>query len=165
VAATPGSVAANTQAGTTFPSSAGISNDQVVALINQSGILNLSPSDAANFFPGGVPTAQGYASLLASIASKESDYNPNDITSNDVGNTDSVGLLSLSPQDSVARQLGYSEQGLLNPSNNIQAGIQILMNQIQSGGCISCGSSGNWKGGAAYWSTLRSSATNNGNGG
>jgi len=147
-----GNVAELTKAGTSFPNQSW--NDYALQQVSNSGLLNLSPSDASNYFPNGV-TAQGYVSLLASIASRESGFNPND-SMLDVNNTNSVGLLSLSYTDSEAKAAGYSEQDLKDPYKNIEIGVKILKRTIKNGNVISGkNSSGNWTGATAYWSTLR----------
>ncbi len=149
-----GSISSLSLAGTTFPASSGITNDQALQMIQQSGILDGPiPSDAAKYFPGGVPTAQGYVNLLASIANSESGFNPNDNINHsqgtDVGNTYSEGLFSLTPTDSAVKALGFnSDAALANPVNNTQAAINILKNQIQTTGTVA-GTASNH-----YWGPL-----------
>ena len=156
-----GNVASLTKQGTTFPDAGW--NTYALQQINQSGLLDLSPSDVAIYFPNsnGKPTAQDYLNLIASMANKESGFDPNNTYYEKTMAKNSVGLLQLSADDAVVKNLGYSEQDLKNPYNNIQAGVQILKNQIQSGGCITC-TNGTYQNGAtkysgasAYWSTLR----------
>ncbi len=165
-----GSIAKDSLSGLTFPPSSGVTNDQVLNMINQSGILNGPiPSDAAQFFPGGVPTAQGYANLLASIAKSESGFNPNDniVAQKKDGSSSFVseGLFSLSNNDpavvALARQQGVPisinsagqpivpDSFLANPQNNTQASINILKNQIQNSKSITGGSN------TGYWGPLR----------
>ena len=148
-----GSISSNALNGLTFPPRSGLSNDQVLQMINDSGILDLpTPSDSTQYFAGGIPTAEGYLSLLAGIANSESGFNPNDGMNHaayDVGHTYSEGLFSLTPTDAIVQRLGYgSDAALADPANNTQAAIAILQNQIQSTGSIA-GSPGNH-----YWGPL-----------
>ena len=148
------SVADLAQNGEVFPNQSW--NDYALQQVKASGLANLTPSDAAKYFPDGKVTAEGYVNLLAGIANKESGFNPNNTYYEKTMGYNSVGLLQLSATDKAARNLGYSEQDLKDPYKNIQVGVQIMKDQIQSGGVISGqDSSGKWIGGSAYWSTLR----------
>jgi len=141
------------KAGTTLPNKSW--NDYLLQQINTSGLLGLTPSDASRYFPSGI-TAEGYQKLLSSVISKESGFNPNDVFYEKTMGKNSVGLFSLSYDDPEVQALGYSEQDLKDPYKNIQAGVQIFKNRVQTGGVISGkNSSGNWVGGTSYWSTLR----------
>ncbi len=144
-----GSIAANAKAGMTFPDESW--NAAALEAIKNSGILNLSPADAARYFPGGVPTAQGYLSILASIAKSESGFNPSDGLDHsqgyDVGNTYSVGLFSF-----TGGEWGYSEAELGNPYNSIDAAVKQLNFQITNSGSIA-GGSGTGRTGH-YWGPL-----------
>lgn len=151
-----GSIAKNAVAGITFPDQSW--NSAALQEIQNSGILMLTPSDAAKFFPNGTPTAEGYVSLLASIAKSESAFNPNDNTTahrkDGSSAFSSEGLLSLSVGDSavqaLAAQKGVSPQEIINnPITNIQAGVAILKNQVQSRGTITGGAT------TGYWGPLR----------
>jgi hypothetical protein len=130
-------------------------NDYALQQVQAAGLSNLTPADAAKYFPDGQPTDQGWVNLLAKIAQKESGFNPQD-SMLDVNNTNSVGLLSLSANDPEVRALGYTEADLKDPYKNLQAGIAIMKRTIQNGGVISGqDSSGRWIGATSYWSTLR----------
>ncbi|MEI7777175.1 MAG: pilin [bacterium] len=149
------SVADYATSGKGFPSSSGLTNEQALDLVNQSGIMDvpLSDEDKAKYFPDGNVTAQGYVNLLAGIANSESGFNPNDNIDHsqgtDVGNTYSEGLYSLSTGDSAVKKLGYdSDAALADPTNSTQAALAILKNQIQSTGSIAGNSSNH------YWGPL-----------
>lgn len=151
-----GSIAANTQAGNGFPNSDW--NSAASEAIKSSGILDLPASDAAKYFPDGKVTAEGYVSLLASIAKTESGFNAADNTTahakDGKSSFSSEGLLSLSVGDSavknLAAQKGVSPQDIINdPVTNIQAGVAILKSQVQKSGTITGGSS------SGYWGPLR----------
>ncbi len=157
-----GNIAQNSLAGSTFPAGSGVTNAQVLNLINQSGLTGLSPSDASNYFPNGQITAQDYESLLASVADSESGFNPQDNTNGKTvdyidPNTGqpvySEGLFSLSTTDpavtALANQYGITPQQVIsNPLYNTQAAINILKTQIQKTGSIA----GN--AGIHYWGPL-----------
>lgn len=127
-------------------------NAYALQKIEESGLLNLSPSDAAKYFPDGNVTAQGYADLMARIAKSESGFRANDNGDHsqgyDVGSTYSVGLFSLTESDKLVRERGYSEADLLDPYKNIDAAIAIMANQVRKTGTIR-GSSDNH-----YWGPL-----------
>lgn len=115
-------------------------NEYALQKIEESGLLNMSPSDAAKYFPDGNITAQGYADLMARIAKSESSFNPRDNGDHsqgyDVGSTYSVGLFSLTDTDRLVKAKGYSEQDLLDPYKNIDAAISIMANQVRTTGSI-----------------------------
>ncbi|MFA6464047.1 MAG: hypothetical protein WCV55_03515 [Candidatus Paceibacterota bacterium] len=160
-----GSIAKSSVAGTTFPTKSGITNEEVISWVNQSGItsLPLSDADKAKYFPGGTVTAAGYASLLASIAKSESGFNPNDNTNNShVDYYDkttgkpvySVGLFSLSVEDpvviAVAKKYKVTAQDVLSsPTYNTQAAVTILKNQVEKQKSIAGGAT------TGYWGPLR----------
>ena len=145
-----GTIAQNSQSGLTFPNEDW--NAYALQQVQNSGLLELNPSDVATYFPDGQVSAQGYVSLLAGIAKSESNFNTNDNVDHshgtDVGNTYSVGLFSLTHTDSAWQRLGYSESDLADPQKQINAAVNILQNQISNTGSIS-GSSSNH-----YWGPL-----------
>ncbi len=145
-----GDIADGTQSGTDFPTDGanGLPTDMnayTLQQIQDSGILNLSPSDAAKYFPDGTVTAQGYVSLLANIANSESGFNPSDNTTahsqDGSSNFSSEGLYSLSVGDNavqgLAAKYGVTPQQIIDdPKYNTQAAIIILKNQISDTGSI-----------------------------
>lgn len=139
------SIAESTRLGMGFPNQDW--NSFALQEVRNSGLLNLNPSDAARYFPNG-PSAEGYVSLLASIAQSESSFNPTDNLDHsagyDVGTTYSVGLFSLSEGDREVRNLGFSETDLGNPYNSIQAAVDILERQIRNTGTINGGNNPYW---------------------
>lgn len=139
-----GSIATQALMGASFPTKSGLTDEQVERMIMDAHLLDLSPSDAATYFAGGVPTVEGYRSLLAAIANSESGFNPNSNINHsqgtDVGNTYSEGLFSLTPTDGAVRSLNGGvvppDSKLADPVFNAQAAINILKNQIQKEGSI-----------------------------
>lgn len=68
----------------------------------------------------------------------------------------SRGLFQLSYESS----LGYScpiqtPEDLHKPFYNINCAVRIMNRWVKSDNCVSCKSSGKWRGGARYWSVLR----------
>ncbi len=147
----PGSIVANTQAGLMFPNQEW--NATLVQEIKDSGIMNLSPSDSAKYFPNGNPTAEQWASLFVSIANKETTgFNPKDNTVEHKldGNSSfsSEGLFSLSVGDpevkAVARNNGVTPQDVLgDPTLSIKSSVQIMKRTINDNGYIG-GPKGYW---------------------
>ena len=152
-----GTIANNTMNGISFPTSSGLTDDEVKQMIINSGILNGPvPTDSSKYFPDGVPTVDGYKNLFAAIANSESGFNPNDNINHaqgtDVGNTYSEGLFSLTPTDSAVKALNGGavppDSTLADPKFNTQAAINIMKNQIEKTGSIA-GTAGK-----AYWGPL-----------
>ena len=155
-----GAVIASTPAGATVDTSRGFANktwnDYALQQVQASGLMNLNPVDAAKYFPDGNITAQGWVNIISGITKEESNYNPNNVFYENTMGKNSVGLLQLSYDDGVVKNLGYSEQDLKDPIKNLQAGIQIFADQVRKDNVISgTNSNGKWVGGSAYWSTLR----------
>jgi hypothetical protein len=119
--------------------------------IETSGLNDLSPSDAAKFFPNGQPSTEGWLRVFEEVIERESSFNPNTKWFETKHGYNSVGLLQLSEADTIVKNKGYSEADLTDPYKNIDAGVDIFKFLVQRDGCISCGT----KGGAAYWSVLR----------
>jgi hypothetical protein len=154
-----GTIAQNSLKGLSFPSTSGLTDAQVVNLVNQYGLANLplTEADRQRYFPGGTVTAEGYKSLFAAITNSESGFNPLDGTPGhrngyDVGNTYSEGLLSLSVGDgavkNIARKYGVSAQEVINnPAYNMEAGVIIMTAQVKKTGSISYPK--------GYWGPLR----------
>ncbi len=127
-------------------------NAYALEQIRASGILDLPiPSDASSYFPNGIPTAEGYLSIMATLAERESGGQAvparylEKFTDNGTP-VYSVGLLSLSWQDLEARKYGYSNSDLENPYNNIKVGTEIMTRQIRNNGNLGSLSK--------YWSTF-----------
>jgi hypothetical protein len=119
--------------------------------IESSGLNNLSPADAAKFFPNGTPTTDGWLRIFEEVIERESSFQPGNVYYETGLGYNSVGLLQLSQGDSIVKRKGYSEADLKDPYKNIDAGVDIFTYLVKRDGCISCGT----KGGAAYWSVLR----------
>ncbi len=133
--------------------------------IKSSGLLDLPiPKDASTYFPDGVPTAEGYLSIMAAIAQRESGGQaaPARYLETKIGDgtTYSVGLMSLTPGDLGTGNMTYSD--LENPYNNIKVAVGIMDNLIKTDGVISGPPDPNrpsaraaGTGMSAYWSTFK----------
>lgn len=126
--------------------------------IEASGLTNLSPSDAARFFPGGQPTTDGYVRLFEEMIARESGFNPNNTFPEPGLGYNSVGLFQLSAVDFNNK---YTEEQLKDPYTNLKLGIDRFKTLVEKGGCIACGNTGSasQSGAAAYWSVLREPAS------
>ena len=135
-------------------------NTYALAQINAVGLANIPVSDAASFFPNGIPTPEGYLSIMATIAQRESGGQAKPAryleTKIGAGNTYSVGLMSLTPGDYGTGNMTYDD--LEDPYNNIRVAVGImgmLLNKyhIISGPPASGTPAGT--GLSAYWSTFK----------
>ncbi|MEI8337822.1 MAG: pilin [bacterium] len=157
-----GNIATDALNGMTFPSGSGVTNQQMLDFVNNSGILsaNLSAEDKLKYFPDGNVTAQGYVNLLAAIANSESGFNPNDNTTQHLKDAkasfSSEGLFSLSVGDpaviSIARDKGITPQDVINnPTYNAQAAVNIMTSQVKANQSTGNGISVS----NGYWGPLR----------
>lgn len=134
------------------------------------GLMEKTPSDIAIFcknYPN-LSTADKknfWLYLISSMSEKESSHNPatkyteafNDHNGNKVV---SRGLLQLSIESGNAYGCGFkNENELHDPYKNLDCGMRILNRWVAGDGRIAGQVSGSWRGGARYWSVLRS--TNN----
>ncbi len=130
-------------------------NAYALEQIRSSGILDLPvPDDAGMYFPGGIPSAEGYLSIMAAIAQRESGGQaaPPRYLETKIGDGTkySVGLMSLTPGDRGTGNMTYED--LENPYNNIRVAVGLMQYLIKEDGTIS----GNSKRGMSrYWSTIR----------
>jgi hypothetical protein len=129
---------------------------QIIAV----GLPNIPVRDAAVFFPGGTPTAQGYLSIMAAIAKRESGglAKPPRYLEDKIGagNTYSVGLMSLTPGDYGTGGMTYDD--LENPYNNIRVAVGIMGMLLRKHGVISGPPASGTPAGtglSAYWSTFK----------
>jgi hypothetical protein len=133
----------------------------LMELIAESGLTGMSPSDAAKYFPNG-GTAEEWTSLFVDIIKRESNFNPNltykeSFTDRNGNPVISTGLMQISQESARAYGFpGITTEQLKDPKTNMQVGVAIMKKWVAQDGCVSCkDSSGKWRGGARYWSTLR----------
>ena len=126
-----------------------------------SPLTSLVPGDIAAFCPGYAGlSADGRAdfwrALVTAIARPESDFRT-DASLWELGNLNqfSIGLLQLSFTDRASGCDFNNEADLADPARNLACGARILNRLVSNDGVIGGGSAEN-RGGARYWSTLRS---------
>jgi len=130
------------------------------------GLLSTTPSDYKDFCPqySGMSHAERknfWVHLLSSMAQFESNFNPSlsyreafrDSSGNRVV---SRGLLQISIESGNAYGCGFRSNADLNdPYKNLNCGLRILNRWVSSDKRIAGYVGGAWKGGARYWSVLR----------
>jgi hypothetical protein len=113
---------------------------------------NLSADDKKNF----------WVYLISAMSEKESNHNPasqyteafNDQNGNRVV---SRGLLQISIESGNAYGCGFkNESELHDPYKNLDCGLRILNRWLGQDGRLAGRVNGAWRGGARYWSVLRS---------
>ena len=135
-------------------------NAYAIQQITIADLPSIPVRDAAVFFPTGTPTAQGYLSIMAAIAKRESGgmaKPPRYLeTKIGAGNTYSVGLMSLTPGDYGTGSLTYDD--LENPYNNIRVAVGIMGVLLRKYNVISGPPASGTPAGtglSAYWSTFK----------
>jgi hypothetical protein len=128
-----------------------------LAAVQDAGLEFLNPTDAKSFCPNGM-SAHNWVHLLAAMAKYESGFNPNQEYKESFTNGGapiiSTGLLQISLASGNGYGCGFSSTNdIKDPQKNLKCGTKILKKWVSSDGVIS--SSKN-KGGARYWSVLRS---------
>ncbi|MES2224007.1 MAG: hypothetical protein V4469_03710 [Patescibacteria group bacterium] len=127
-------------------------NDYTMQMVQKYGLDQMNPSDAEKYFPDGQVTAEGWVSLLASMAVTEAgaNFNPSPKPFYESDGQVSLGLFGLSTNDSVVQKLGYTTQSSLeNPYHSIEAAVITMKNQINSTGSVQ-GAAGS----KHYWGPL-----------
>jgi len=113
------------------------------------------------YCPNGM-TQRNYTHLLAAIAKHESNFNPSLIYKESFRNgrgeyVISTGLHQVSYESSRGYGFpGITTQDLKDPYLNIAVAAAILKKLVSRDGVLSEYRDGRWRGGSAYWSTLRS---------
>ncbi len=134
-----------------------------------SNLLDIDPTDASEFCPrySQFATSQKkefWSYLLSAMAKYESSFNPNttyreafkDAKGNQVI---SRGLLQLSIESSQAYGCGIKDPlELHDPYVNLSCGIRILNRWMGRDERIAGKVDGAWRGGARYWSVLRTTS-------
>ncbi|MGZ3694808.1 MAG: transglycosylase SLT domain-containing protein [Bdellovibrionota bacterium] len=116
---------------------------------------NLNLSDKKNF----------WVYMLSAMSERESGQDPaqtykesfNDAKGNSVIST---GLLQISIESANSYGCGFTSQSqLTDPERNLACGLKILNRWIGQDGLVSGKSGTAWRGGARYWSTLRTGSS------
>ncbi|WP_413582130.1 transglycosylase SLT domain-containing protein [Bdellovibrio sp. HCB288] len=130
-------------------------------------LLDVKPADATTFCPkynslSYQERKEFWTYLMSQMVKYESNFKPataytesfNDSKGNRVV---SRGLLQLSIESGNAYGCGFkSASEVHDPYKNLACGIRILNRWMERDGRIAGKVSGSWKGGARYWSVLRS---------
>jgi len=98
-----------------------------------------------------------WATLIVAMSRFESKYDPTAIYPESFG-VDSIGLLQLSYENETyyrLERLDRSARSLEDPLVNIRCGVKILAVLVKRDGVIASGTGSSSRGGARYWSTLR----------
>lgn len=124
-----------------------------LAAVQNEGLASLSPADGKSFCANGM-SDHNWVNLLASMTKYESDFDPNQVyVEKGLGGQHSVGLLQLSLTDRAYGCAFSTESDIKDPTKNLQCAAKILKKLVGQDGVIS---NSNNRGGARYWSTLRS---------
>lgn len=132
-------------------------------------ILDVVPADAQTFCPkySSLSYEQRkdfWAYLMSAMVRYESNFKPEVQYQEDFKDSTgkyviSRGLLQLSIESSKGYQCGISDANELHdPYKNLSCGIRILDRWLDRDGRIAGQVSSSWKGGARYWSVLRSTS-------
>jgi hypothetical protein len=112
---------------------------------------NLNISDKKNF----------WVYMLSAMSERESAQNPATTYTESFKDVNgkyvvSTGLLQISIESANGYGCGFTSQSqLTDPERNLACGIRILNRWIGGDGVVSGKSGSGWRGGARYWSTLR----------
>jgi len=132
-------------------------------------LLTTRVSDAKEFCPQYGSLSQEekknfWVYLLSAVAQLESNFNPSQtyreaFTDGSGNRVMSRGLLQLSYESGNAYGCGFSSQSSVHNSyKNLSCGLRILNRWVVNDGRIAGKLGGTWRGGARYWSVLRTSS-------
>lgn len=120
-------------------------------------------SDEFSFCPNGL-TPRNWVHLLAAMAKYESGFDPKkeyreNFTGRDGKRIISTGLFQISLSSGNGYGCGFKTQAdLKDPFQNIRCAVKILTKWVPKDGVVAAGGSNSTaKGGARYWSVLRTS--------
>jgi hypothetical protein len=133
-------------------------------------ILAKNPADIASFCPNYANLSTGdkknfWVYMLSSMSERESAQNPNSTYTESFNDAKgnpviSTGLLQISLESANSYGCGFTSQNqLTDPERNLACGIRILNRWIGNDGVVTGRSGTAWRGGARYWSTLRSTSS------
>lgn len=141
--------------------------DHVVSLLDVSPMLSVLPEDINEFCPkfrsfNHSQKIEFYAQLISIVAKRESGYRPETKYQEDFKDSHgnwviSRGLLQISQESANSYGCGITKAEMLhNPRINLSCGIRILERWIIKDRRLAGKVAGKWRGGARYWSVLRS---------
>lgn len=133
-------------------------------------LLSANPKDAALYCPNYknlniLQREDFWIYLLSAMVRYESNFNTNatykeSFTDANGKNVISRGLLQLSIESSRGYSCGFvNEAEIHNPLKNLSCGLRILNKWISKDNYIGSKVVSSWKGGARYWSVLRSNGS------
>ena len=131
-------------------------------------LLDVIPADQTTFCPrysslSYAQRKQYWTFLISSMVRFESNFKPEVAYTENFNDSNgrkvvSRGLLQISIESGNAYGCGFkTTQDLHDPKKNLSCGIRILNRWLGRDGRIAGKVSGSWRGGARYWSVLRSS--------
>lgn len=129
-------------------------------------LIAKNPADIANFCPNYANLSKAdkrnvWVYLISGMSERESAHNPNTTykeSFNDAkGNpVISAGLLQISVESANSYGCGFKNtEELKDPKRNLACGLRILNKWLGNDGVVSGKVGSSWKGGARYWSVLR----------
>lgn len=130
-------------------------------------MLDVIPADSATFCPNYKNLSydqrkQFWIFLMSAMVRYESNFNTNTTYTESFADSSgnrvvSRGLLQISIESGNAYGCGFkASSDLHDPQKNLSCGVRILDRWVGRDGRIA-GNVGGWKGGARYWSVLRTS--------
>lgn len=137
--------------------------DASLAAVLASPLATVTPKDAKAFCPNGM-TPHNWVHLMAAMARYESNFNTDEVYLESFKGSDgkriiSIGLFQISLSSGNAYGCKFKDQAALkDPIQNLKCAVLILSRWIPKDGVIALGSNNaTAKGGARYWSVLRTS--------
>lgn len=133
----------------------------VLEAIDGSTLVAATPADVATFWVGYDQAAdegrkQFWLLLISAVAKEESNFDPNCVYQEPPPlNQKSIGLMQLSTTDVAYGCQFPDEDAVKDPQRNLSCAVVILERLIKRDGRIGGDDEHRKKGGAAYWSTLR----------
>lgn len=133
----------------------------VLAEIERSGLPTSQPKDAMAFCGAQGMSATNWMHLIASMVKFESGFDSNQTYRENFRNSKgeyviSTGLLQLSYESVAGYGFRVTTEQLKDPYLNLTIGVKILERWVLKDGVITSGGKP-YRGGARYWSVLRSS--------
>lgn len=133
-------------------------------------LLNSLPKDSGVYCPNYknltlIQREDFWIYLLSAMARYESNFNPNlkykeSFYDNNGKNVISRGLLQISIESSRGYNCGFvNENEIHDPFKNLSCGLRILNKWMINDGYIGSRVLRSWRGGARYWSVLRSNGS------
>lgn len=133
----------------------------VLAALKASNLTKAEPADSATFWAGYAAAdedgrEQFWLMLISAVAKEESNFDPNCVFEEPAPlNQKSIGLMQLSTTDTAYGCDFPDEDAVKDPNRNLSCAVRILDRLVNRDRRIGGDDDHPKKGGAAYWSTLR----------